>query len=456
MARKLDETKKQSWVIPASIREMSDVDALLPIASAALEKAGHKTAAEPMVGENGKPRMLQLTAWIAHAGKPNRNGQAFLEEDLNAAVEKGLFSAPYFGMIDFNHDFSAYGVWHRAKYAYDPVAEEFGILAEGALFAWRYKDLADKLLATMQRHGHIDVSMAAIPEDIEFREYEDGSGRRYEVLRKPVFFTTSVLDVKPADPNARGQASENPEDTSQGREDKLTRAFEVPPSSNVWQEVDVLQLWESDLASILVEDNRDEKEEEDSMNLEQLLAAVKAAVGEGNDELRDDLRDVFDRASRLSEVEASLAAAEEAVESLTEAREGLEGDLETTRLAMEEAQSALSEMTEELEELRKFKADVEEEIAAEAAAELREDRLESLTESARARLEAKDEEVREKIIARLVEADEDEFEALVDMLNTATRKDERESYEERARREGTLAGVAGEGEGAYAIDKYTK
>ena len=43
--------------------------------------AGMEEAASP-VTDSGKPRILKLTAWMAHSGPANRNGDAFLDEDL--------------------------------------------------------------------------------------------------------------------------------------------------------------------------------------------------------------------------------------------------------------------------------------------------------------------------------------------------------------------------------------
>jgi hypothetical protein len=154
-------------IVTAKVEEISSTfetvdDLLASLTSPAadcLTKAYKEAELSPM-GDNGKPRTLKLTAWIAHAPKPNLNRDAFNEADLQKAVENGLFQAPYCGMVDYNHDFTAYGAWYSAKYAFDPVAGQQGILAEGFIYAWRYTELADLMLAMQQRQGHIDVSMA--------------------------------------------------------------------------------------------------------------------------------------------------------------------------------------------------------------------------------------------------------------------------------------------------------
>src|SRR5258705_11251306 len=92
--------------------------------------------------ENGKPRMLFMNAWMAHEGR-NLNGDAFVNEELRQRVREGLFVPPFAGMIDLDHDFTARGFWYKAAYAFDEQANKWGILATGAVWAWRYPELAD-------------------------------------------------------------------------------------------------------------------------------------------------------------------------------------------------------------------------------------------------------------------------------------------------------------------------
>lgn len=432
------ESQFKRYTITAQVGELVPDTDTLTLAQKALHIAGYNEAAVSPVGDNGKPRMLKITAWIAHAGKPNRNGDAFVAEDLKAAVEGDLFAPPYFGMIDFNHDFSSYGAWFKATYAYDPQAEAWGILAEGAIFAWRYTDLADKLLATMQRDGTIPVSMACIPETVEYAQTEEGMD--YAVLRNPIFFTSSVLDVDPADPNARGLATEDPTETPEAREHVLLMAnFEDLAGEFTWS----------------ITTAEDISDQEDSMNMEELLATIKAAVGEIAEEHREVLASLVEKASRLPEVEAELATVRTENEELTARVATLEAEVETANLALDEARSRVEELETANGELAAFKAEIEAERAEKARQELREARLAELNESARERLDARPEDVREKIIARIVEADEDEFELIKETLNLA-RSNERMSYQERSEREGVLTGFADPTEGSFAIYKYTK
>jgi len=161
-------------------------------------------------GPDGRPRMLVISAWMAHEGR-NLNGDAFVKEELQDVVKNGLFAPPYAGMIDDDHDFTARGYWYKTSFARDPVANKWGVLATGAIWAWRYADLADRLLTDMSNRGLIDVSMSVIAGHTEVTLGFPGSkGERTKVLHNPVFFTTSLLSVPPGDKFARGKVAENP------------------------------------------------------------------------------------------------------------------------------------------------------------------------------------------------------------------------------------------------------
>jgi hypothetical protein len=183
-------------------------------------KSGKMSAAEVSpIGANGKPRMLALSAFIAHTDVANRNGSGFIRSDIEEVVAAGMFQAPYMGMIDYNHDFRAYGAWYEASLMYDPKAKQYGIYAKGAMFAWAYPELADRMLAMQQRNGFIDVSIACIPKAWEEGQTADGSAVTW--LRNPIFFTTSLLDIPPADPHAQGVGSEDPAMTEEARQNAL-------------------------------------------------------------------------------------------------------------------------------------------------------------------------------------------------------------------------------------------
>lgn len=157
--------------------------------------------------ENGKPKMLFINAWIVHEGR-NLNGDAFVGEEIKARVNQGLFSPPYAGMIDLDHDFTARGFWYKANYAFDEKAQKWGVLAAGAVWAWRYTELADFMLQEMANDGFINVSMSAIAEVIEPTfTYPGFEGEKTYIRHNPIFFTSAILTVPPGDPDAIGQVS---------------------------------------------------------------------------------------------------------------------------------------------------------------------------------------------------------------------------------------------------------
>lgn len=381
-----------------------------------------REAAVGPVGDNGKPRMLLLTAWIAHAGKPNKNRDAFTEDDLKAAVEAGLFSAPYFGMIDFNHDFQAYGAWYSAKYEFDPVAGLWGIIAEGAIFAWRYEELADRVLAMQQRLGHVDVSMACMAKDFELGKDEQGS---YFILREPIFFTTSVLDVDPADPDARGLATENPD--AKGEMDAQVR---IANAVNSQEE-----------------------------NMEELIAKMKEALGEEFEQHMEKIVAALSAVEKLPTVEAELATALETITSqaaqLTESNEKVDAlttEKDALQLAVDTAKTELAALQTEVDELKTFKAEIEAAAAEKAAEEKREARLAQLSEAARTRLDAMEEEARTRIVDMWMAMDDEQWGLHMKAMNLGGT---RESYLDRSEREGTIgAGQGSNGQSKFKIDEF--
>ena len=169
-------------------------------------KASHKyeLAAAGPVGANGKPRMTFINAWIAHEGR-NLNGVAFVKEEMNQKVEEGLFSPPFAGMIDHDHDFIARGFWYKAAYAFDESAGKWGIFAAGAVWAWRFPELADEMAANMKEQGFIRVSMAAMTPTPETSiSYPGAEGQRTVIMHNPIFFASTILSVPPGDMDAKG------------------------------------------------------------------------------------------------------------------------------------------------------------------------------------------------------------------------------------------------------------
>jgi hypothetical protein len=386
----------------------------------AMERAHMDVASPALIGDNEKPRMLKLTAWIAHGGsKPNGNRQGFRSEDLEQRVNEGLFGAPYFGMVDFNHQFDSLGVWYSAKWEYDPKAEEWGILAEGALFAWRYAEITDRLLAMQARNGFIDVSMACIGLGYEMAEDESGP---FEIISRPVFFTTSVLDVAPADKDARGLGTEDPEQTQADRERTLTTA-----STNM----------------------------EESMD-ETILERIAEMISQASEDNSAALSTLVTASERVPVLEAEVATATDRIAELEEANAAVAADLEAAQTAADEAtitletvRAELEAANTELEELRQFRADVETREADEARAELRETRLGALPEAARNALETMEEAKRTRLEDRWLDMDEAEWDLTLAALKVGSRK----SKEQMSREEGLIPGLSDSIGGKYAIDR---
>ena len=200
------ELVKTEYIIQANLREAQEED------YEDLEKyvKGFALAAGAPPIKDGKPRMVFISAWIVHEGR-NLNGDAFVGEELKSRVKEGLFVPPYSGMIDLDHDFVARGFWYKTSFAFDDRAKKWGILAHGAIWAWRFPELSDALLAEMQRRGAIDFSMGALSESFEittsFPEFE---GQHTRIMHNPVFLVTTILTIPPGDENAQGVASEDP------------------------------------------------------------------------------------------------------------------------------------------------------------------------------------------------------------------------------------------------------
>lgn len=234
--------KIRTFLAQASIREATDDD-VAELATSSLAAEVEKSAGP--LGKDGKPRMLIIAAWMAHEGR-NANGQAFVKEELEKRVGEGLFSPPHGGMIDFNHDFDPRGFWYKSSFAFDsrPNVQKWGIFVTGAIWAWRFPQLADTMIAEMHREGMINVSMACIADTVEFtRAYPEHEGSFTEVLHNPVFLTTSLLDLPPADSSANGKVSEDPaEELQLAATEVQTLIF---PKKH-WENADEAKKWAKD------------------------------------------------------------------------------------------------------------------------------------------------------------------------------------------------------------------
>lgn len=448
----------REMIVTAKVEEISSkfetVEQLLasfesPEAVASLNKA-YKEAELSPIGENGKPRTLKLTAWIAHAPKPNLNRDAFKEADLQKAVEDGLFQAPYCGMVDYNHDFTAYGAWYSASYQFDTVAGQYGILAEGFLYAWRYTELADLMLAMQQRQGHIDVSMACLPSGIEIGTDGDGS---YYVLRNPVFFTTSVLDVEPADADARALGTEDTTQPSSEREQLLS----VAAKSAV----------EPDLTI----------DTEDNMKIEELIEALRSVISEEN---KAQFAPLFEAFTKLPTVEAEVARLTKELEAVTakkseiqtaleEYEKGqdddfkelkakvaeLEGKISEGSVALDAAKTALETATAELEALKAFKAEVDAKEVEAARVAKRAARLAELTADAQKVLNTRDEATQNTLWTRWEAMEQAEWDVIRDSLNIA-KVETNGRYLTASLLEGTLATGGTNKTTKFEIDQFAK
>jgi hypothetical protein len=392
--------------------------------NAALEKASTDTAAaNDPIGPNQKPRMLHLSAFICHAGQPNRNGAGFLAEDLQEAVDSGLFAAPYFGMIDWNHDFTAYGCWYRAEWAFDTKANEWGILAHGALFAWRYGDIADKVLAMQARQGWVDVSMSCMPGWYE--PAVDQGGTPYRMIRKPVFFTTSLLDVDPADPNGRGTATEDPASTPEDRTRELSQAS-------------------------LYKNGTDTEE-----NMDELIAKVEAMLGEQ----RQELAPLVEAALKLPEAETALAetteqlsVAQTALTELESAKSAVETAKAELEVAHEALKSEVASITEELTALREFKAAMDSAEAERVEMAKRDARLSQVPDAMIDALEKSAK--KDEIVADWMKLSDDEWQLRLESFSLAGAN--RKSLADRTAEEGSLSSMKDGVEGSFAITRWRK
>lgn len=426
--------KKPIAHIPAraTVTEVNAPEAIveelrLTLAKADNELTGEALAALGPVGENNQPRMLQISAWICHAGQVNRNGYEFTEEGLKAAVASGLFAPPFVGMVDYNHDFRAIGAWHNAEFKYDPRAKAMGILAHGTIWSWRYTEQANALLAVQHNQGFIDVSVSVLfkRRSIEVSE----GGMEKIVVHDPIFLTTSVLDVDPADPKANGLVSEKVTETADQRTVELLRASAVlPPDPN---------------------------EEEPTMDFKELLAKLEEKLGEQKAELAP----LVAAAEKLSGVEQELATAtarvaelEGTVATLTQAKNSAETAKAEGEALLTAARSEVEGLNAEIEPLRAFKAKADEKEAATVAKAARDARMAEVPEVVIAALETN--EKKDEIITEWMKLDAAQWEVRKASFVVATAKTK--TLADRSAEEGLLVSGVEPSEGSFAIDKLRR
>lgn len=418
--------------VKARVEQVETAD-LSEVEQARLQKASEVFEARSPVTEDGKPVMMKLSAWIAHEGPANANGDAFLGEDLEAVVANGLFAPPHVGMVDFNHDFFPYGVWFSSSYEMDPQAGYNGILAEGTLFAWRFPEMADKLLAEQARNGFVAVSMACVAKHIETR-YNADTQRTEEVLREPTFLTASFLDVSPADKDGRGAVSEDEGSTHESRVEELNEAL-------------------LSLFAARAEESASATNQEDEMDLEKIIEALKEAMGEAAGEHVSEIKEALQDAAAVPGLREEVATLTAKLSEAETQLETVQAELDSKATALDAKIAELAEAVEQLEAVTAERDSLLEEKEALTMAALREERLEQLPEAYRKALDGRDEEVRERVIARLLDLSDEDFTEELKLI--AESLPGKTSMAEQSRDEGRLPSFTGSGSGEFKIDKYS-
>lgn len=380
-----------SWPARAIVRPIEDETeynlVLSCLAQAAESEVLALTEAAPSPIVDGRPRMLHITAFIVHEGT-NSNGQAFVGEELEQIVANGLFQPPYAGMIDFNHDFEPRGFWYNSKYVFDPEADRMGILAEGAVWAWKFPMLADLVLAEQTRRGSVAVSISALSKYEQLELTQDENGRVIQIVHNPVFIAASLLDVPPGDMHARGisrddGATAEHEDTPNELHAAALQSEETIPMdeikailSEALSGLDLDGKFDQVVASLT------EKVESVSASLQAELAARDTTVAELTAKLEA-------AEARVAELETTLAEKDVLVESLNADKETLASELEAVKA-----------------ENDAFRAEKEQiEIQARLHA-----RMEQLPVTFRTRFEERPAEVRERLMQTWASLSDDEWE----------------------------------------------
>jgi hypothetical protein len=420
----MNKEKLVEYVVAASVREADSKDYEEldndPVVN------NFKLAAGP-VGKDGKPRMLLLTAWMAHEGR-NENGIAFIRQELQEAVNGGLFAPPHAGMIDVNHDFQSRGFWYKTSFAFDDTAQEWGILASGAIWAWRYPELADALLAEQQRNGSIAVSMSERAESVEMtRSFPGFENELTEIQHNPVFFTTSILlDIPPADVHGRGTVTEDGKEppVPASRTDKHLQAAS---RSQLHFKEEVME----DL-KLLVEELRTERDN--------ARASQKQA-----EEARDSFK------ATAEEVTTKLAAAQSQVEELSAQHEK-----DTTQIA--EMEIALKTITESKDEISNKLSEVGKELEAYQVKEVEAakdkvlvERLASLPEAVQKNLEEHPD--KDALCTAWRDLDDEGWNTVSGTFSLAANVTD---YVERSLNAGKIPASGSSPEGSSGLSKYIK
>lgn len=396
-------------------------------------------ASVPLINSEGKPTVMKVVAWMVHEGV-NQNRQGFVKSELEA-LAPSLFHAPNFGVMDWNHsavalfsdDPKVIGIWYNATFAFDQAAQKWGILATGMMFSWLFPEQANSLLADQERLGNMRFSMACIAPAQESAQDANGP---YTILHNPVFFTVSALDVRPADPAALGEGSEDPAVSV----DTIRQRLVAVAHSTPWQK---LQAAQQKPAS-------PKGERMDPEVLESLISAkvkaeadLAALVEKYNAEVASEVEektagltsDIAAAKAKIAELEAEVTASKELSVKFAE--------LETVRDALvTEKDAAVAKVTELEAKVAELQAIADRVAAAEAEAakaETLKARLELLPAAYRTAHEAREAEKKTAIEQRWSAMSDEEFAAVVeDIAGVVGMTDMRVSFLDRSNAEGVI------------------
>jgi hypothetical protein len=394
--------------------------------------------ARPDLITDGSPTLTHMVAWLCHEGV-NQNRLAFLNDDLAAAAAKITPQTPI--VMDFNHsavsmmswDPQCIGVWYAAEHAFDPQAQDgkgaWGILARGVMFAWLYPDIADLVLAEQARNERVDFSMACIASRVEYGTDTDGA---YEIAREPVFFTLSLLDVPPADRDARGSAHEAGSPDEDTMDHMRKRLMDHPEESKKCKTPASL----ANLAQVAAARGSNGAAVEDSLMNEELMALLAG--------LEDRLQQQFQQAveALLESSRAEVAELQTQLDEATTARAALVAEAEQLTARVAELELEASNLNATLEQIEAARLEAEAAAEATRLAERLTARIAGLPEAVQVAHAARTDERKARLEAKWsAMSDEDWTEYVQDELlagaeaRTAART---VTFAERSAREGAL------------------
>jgi len=326
-------------------------------------------------------------------------------------------------MIDINHNLQPIGYWYDSETITDPVTNSVAILAKGAIWAWRFPQEADMILANQHREGKVVVSMMALAarKDLEVKKEDDGRFVTYH--KNPIFIATSILDdTDPGDPFARGHADEDPAQlTPTEMKGLVLKAAQQIVENRKLEEHEMLD----ELKPML--------EEKLGENADRVIEAITASVQGIRDE--------------LAASDTQLQEATATIEALTTQNSELGTTVAEKDLALEGLHETVASLEAKVAELE---TEVENYRAAEKQAQheaLKQSRLNEVSEPVRARLLAKSEDVRNAILERWAVQTSEEWET--------TKAEHALAIDTSARGTQPLPG-SGLGDEDSGLDKYIK